>query len=61
MLLQLLTKVYFGGAGHDWAKRWTAAFPGDSWKALLYSAYDGFTAQDERKFTDWMQTDLAVQ
>ena len=53
--------MYFGGAGHDWAKRWTAAFPGDSWKALLYSAYDGFTAQDERKFTDWMQTDLAVQ
>jgi arylsulfatase A-like enzyme len=41
--------------GHEWAHRWTAAFSGDRWKALLQVAYEGFTADDERKFVGWLK------
>lgn len=40
--------------GHDWAGRWTAAFPNQGWRPLLRAAYRNFTAADEAKFVDWL-------
>ena len=46
--------VEYEQQGHDWATRWTAAYPDDAWKPLLASAYRNFTAADELKFTRWL-------
>jgi len=40
--------------GHDWANRWTAAYPDQGWKALLHAAYRNFSAADEAKFERWL-------
>ena len=40
--------------GHDWAGRWTAAFPNQGWKSLLHAAYRNFSADDEAKFERWL-------
>ena len=40
--------------GHDWARRWTASYPVEEWKALLTRAYSNFTADDEDKFVQWL-------
>ena len=42
--------------GHEWATRWTAAFPNDGWKPLLRAAYRDFADSDEQKFAAWLRT-----
>ena len=46
----------FEAQGHDWADRWTQAWANDTWKPLLWAAYENFTQTDEAKFTTWMRS-----